>query len=78
MRASALQRKIDKHGIASDGSLSRFYGHQTSRRSSGPPSQSRSSDVSNLHNAKKAFSDHTDRCLEYLTRSIGFVGEEDT
>ncbi len=33
MRASALQRKIDKHGIACDGGFSRFHGHQTSRRS---------------------------------------------
>jgi hypothetical protein len=35
MRASALQRKIDKHGIACDGGFTRFYGHQTSRNLSG-------------------------------------------
>ena len=39
MRASALQRKIDKHGTAFDDGLSRFDGHQTSRKSSGQPSQ---------------------------------------
>ena len=31
MRASALQRKIDKHGTAFDDGLSRFDGHQTSQ-----------------------------------------------
>jgi hypothetical protein len=32
MRASALQRKIDKDGIASDGGFTCFFGHQISQK----------------------------------------------